>query len=96
MAYEKEMGERREEFVYGSGCDLCAYSGYRGRVGMFEVLHLSDELRAMVLKGASNIEFREEAIKEGMVPLIKDGMLKVREGITTPSEVLRNAYAIED
>ena len=96
VAYEKEIGEHREEFLYGSGCEQCAHSGYRGRVGMFEVLHLSDELRMMILRRASNVEFREQAIKEGMVPLIRDGMLKVKEGITTPSEVLRNAYTIEE
>ena len=96
VAYEEEIGEHREEFLYGSGCEPCAYSGYRGRVGMFEVLHMSDELRMMVLKSASNVEFREQAIKEGMVPLIKDGMLKVKEGVTTPSEVLRNAYTMEE
>ncbi len=96
LAYEKEIGEHREEFLSGSGCEQCAYSGYRGRVGMFEVLHLSDELRMMILRRASNVEFREQAIKEGMVPLIKDGMLKVKEGITTPSEVLRNAYTMEE
>ena len=96
VAYEKEIGEHREEFLSGSGCEQCAYSGYRGRVGMFEVLHLSDELRMMILRRASNVEFREQAIKGGMVPLIRDGMLKVKEGITTPSEVLRNAYIMEE
>ena len=63
---------------------------------MFEVLHLSDELRMMILRRASNVEFREQALKEGMVPLIRDGMLKAKEGITTPSEVLRNAYIMEE
>lgn len=96
VAYEKEIGEHREEFLYGSGCEPCAYSGYRGRVGMFEVLHMSDELRMLVLRGGGTVEFREQAYKEGMVPLIKDGMLKVKEGMTTPSEVLRNAYSIEE
>ena len=48
-----------------------------------------------ILKGASTAEIRQQAIEEGMVPLLKDGMLKVKEGITTPSEVLRNAYFIE-
>jgi general secretion pathway protein E len=96
VAYEKEIGEHREEFLYGSGCEPCAYSGYRGRVGMFEVLHMSDELRMLILRGGGTVEFREQAYKEGMVPLIKDGMLKVKEGITTPSEVLRNAYSIEE
>lgn len=63
---------------------------------MFEVLHMSDELRMVILRGGGNVEFREQAYKEGMVPLIKDGMLKVKEGLTTPSEVLRNAYSIEE
>jgi len=49
-----------------------------------------------VLRGGGNVEFREQAYKEGMVPLIKDGMRKVKEGITTPAEVLRNAYSIEE
>ena len=96
VAYEKEVGEHREEFLYGSGCEPCAYSGYRGRVGMFEVLHMSDELRMLILRGGGTVEFREQAYKGGMVPLIKDGMLKVKEGITTPSEVLRNAYSLEE
>jgi general secretion pathway protein E len=48
-----------------------------------------------ILKGASTAEIREQAIREGMVPLIKDGMLKVKAGITAPAEVLRNAYFIE-
>ena len=48
-----------------------------------------------MLDGANATELRFQAIKEGMVPLIKDGMLKVKENITTPSEVLRNAYSIE-
>lgn len=96
LAYEKEIGEHKEEFLHGSGCEPCANTGYRGRIGMFEVLHLSDELRMMILRRASNVEFREQAIKEGMVPLIRDGMLKAKEGITTPSEVLRNAYIMEE
>jgi general secretion pathway protein E len=48
-----------------------------------------------ILKGASTAEVRGQAIEERMVPLLKDGMLKVKAGITTPSEVLRNAYFIE-
>jgi type II secretory ATPase GspE/PulE/Tfp pilus assembly ATPase PilB-like protein len=49
----------------------------------------------MILKGASTSEVRQQAMEDGMVPLMKDGMLKVKEGITTPAEVLRNAYFIE-
>jgi len=95
LAYGKEMAEKRTEFLYGTGCELCSYTGYRGRTGLFEVLPLSDDIRMQVLKGASTAEVRRQAIEEGMVPLIRDGMLKVKGAITTPSEVLRNAYFIE-
>jgi len=95
LAYAKETGEERTEFLYGTGCELCSYTGYRGRTGLFEVLPLSDKIRMQVLKGASTAEVRQQAIAEGLVPLIKDGMLKVKAAITTPSEVLRNAYFIE-
>ncbi len=95
LAYRNEVGESRAEFLYGSGCDLCSYTGYRGRTGIFEVLPLSDNIRMQILNHASTSEIREQAIAEGMVPLIKDGMLKAKAGITTPFEVLRNAYFIE-
>jgi general secretion pathway protein E len=95
LAYAKETGEKRTEFLYGAGCELCSYTGYRGRTGIFEVLPISDEIRMQILKGASTSEVRQQAMREGMLPLIKDGMLKVKAGISTPSEVLRNAYFIE-
>jgi general secretion pathway protein E len=95
LAYHNEIGEHRSTFLYGRGCDLCSNSGYKGRIGLFEVLPISDAIRMMVLKGASTSEVRKQAVEDGMVPLMKDGMLKVQQGITTPSEVLRNTYFIE-
>ena len=95
LAYHNATGEHRSHFVYGAGCDLCGHSGYKGRVGLFEVLPLSDNVRMMILKGASTAEVRNKAVEEGMIPLMTDGMMKVRDGITTPAEVLRNAYFIE-
>jgi len=95
LAYAKETGETRTEFLYGEGCELCSHTGYRGRTGIFEVLPLSDNIRMQILNRASTAEVRKQATEEGMIPLIKDGMLKVKAGITTPSEVLRNAYFIE-
>jgi len=93
MAYEREMGEKRTEFVYGTGCKSCAYTGYIGRVGIFEILAMSDAIRTMVTSRVISSEIRAQAIKEGMVTMMKDGMRKVKEGVTTPSEVLRNAYS---
>jgi general secretion pathway protein E len=95
LAYHNETGEHRSKFSYGKGCEMCAHTGYKGRIGLFEVLAISDKLRMMILKGASTGEVRQQAMEDGMVPLMRDGMFKVKQGITTPAEVLRNAYFIE-
>jgi len=93
--YSKETGEERTEFLYGPGCKTCANTGYHGRIGFYEILPISDQIKAMMLRGVDAIELRDQAIKEGMSPLLKDGMLKVKENITTPAEVLRNAYTVK-
>ena len=95
MAYNKEVGEERTEFLVGSGCKLCSYTGYQGRTGIYEILQVSDEIRMLLLNGSAAAQVRTQAIKEGMIPLIKNGMLKVKANITTPAEVLRNAYSVD-
>jgi general secretion pathway protein E len=92
MAYEREMGEEQTEFFYGTGCKSCAYTGYLGRTGIFEILRVSDAIGMMVVNRASSGEIRAQALKEGMTSMGRDGMRKVKEGITTPAEVLRSAY----
>jgi len=92
MAYEKEMGEKQTEFFYGTGCKSCAYTGYLGRTGIFEILRMSDTMGMMVVNRASSSQIRAQALKDGMISIMNDGMRKVKEGITTPAEVLRNAY----
>ncbi len=93
MAYEQETGEKRTEFLYGTGCKACTYTGYRGRTGIFEILPMSDNIRAMLTHNANTSDIRNQALKEGMVSIMNDGMRKVKAGITTPSEVLRTAYS---
>jgi general secretion pathway protein E len=95
IAFEKATGLKKTEFQYGVGCETCSYTGYLGRTGIFEILVINDSIRALVLKGASSSEIRAAAISEGMITLLKDGMLKVQLGITTPAEILRSAYAPE-
>jgi type II secretory ATPase GspE/PulE/Tfp pilus assembly ATPase PilB-like protein len=95
MIYTKEAKDERIEFMYGKGCSTCAQTGYMGRVGIYEVLRMSDAIRMMLIKGTSTSELKATALKEGMVTLLKDGMLKVKSNLTTPSEVLRNAYSAE-
>jgi general secretion pathway protein E len=95
MAYEKGIGEKRTEFLYGTGCKSCAYTGYLGRTGIFEILTMSDAVRALLSSQASASQIRAQAFKEGMVTVMMDGMRKVKAGITTPSEILRNAYTAD-
>jgi len=64
-------------------------------MGIFEILRLSDEIRMMLIRGTSTAELRAQALKEGMITLLRDGMLKVKANQTTPSEVLRNAYTVD-
>jgi type IV pilus assembly protein PilB len=73
----------------GRGCERCNNTGYKGRVGLFEVLLFSDEIRDMILSGASSIELKRKAMEEGMVSLRMSGLQKIREGATTLEEVLR-------
>ena len=94
MAFEEELGERPEQLYYGAGCNFCANTGYLGRTGVFEVLLLSEELRRLLLNGANSDEMKARASSEGLITMRRDGMMKVQQGITTPSEVIRNVYSI--
>ncbi|MEE9201872.1 MAG: ATPase, T2SS/T4P/T4SS family [Dehalococcoidia bacterium] len=95
VAYEEEMGESRQEFLYGSGCNFCAGTGYLGRTGIYEVMVISESIRRiMMLGGANSDEIRSKAVEDGMISLWHDGMNKVKMGITTPYEVIRNVFSI--
>jgi general secretion pathway protein E len=95
IAYLKEMSEERSEFSYGAGCKACSYTGYLGRTGVFELLPITDEVRRLLAGGAGVTEIKKQALEEGMVTLARDGMMKAKAGITTPSEVMRNVYSLE-
>ena len=73
------------------GCARCNYSGYRGRVGLYEVMVSSDEIRELIVQRASADEIRKVAITQGMLPLRQDGLEKVRLGVTSIEEVTRVA-----
>jgi type IV pilus assembly protein PilB len=73
----------------GAGCDKCNGTGYKGRVGLYEVMEVTDELRELILVGASGLELRRKAVEEGMISLRRSGLLKVQEGVTTLEEVVR-------
>jgi type IV pilus assembly protein PilB len=73
----------------GRGCATCGNKGYKGRVGLYEVLEVTDELRELVLVGASALEIKRKAIEQGMISLRRSGLIKVAGGMTTMEEVIR-------
>jgi type IV pilus assembly protein PilB len=89
-----EAGFTPEEFCSvvayrGRGCTKCGGTGYKGRVGLFEVMASSDTLRHLILEGAPVSELRRQAMSEGMVTLRQTGLQKVREGLTSMDDVIR-------
>ena len=73
----------------GAGCGNCSETGFKGRVAIYEVMELTEELKEFVLNGASALELKREAIRGGMVTLRRSALNKLLEGVTTLSEVFR-------
>jgi len=94
VACEEEMGEAVPVLYGPSECNLCVYTGYRGRTALFEVLVMTPGIRNTLLSGGSAAAVRAQALSEGMVTMRRDGMKKAREGITSVSEVLRSVFCI--
>jgi type IV pilus assembly protein PilB len=80
-------------FFRGEGCDACNGSGYSGRQGLYEVMRMTPDLRRMILQGESTDELNRTAIEQGMITLRGDGLVKVRKGITTLDEVIKETAA---
>jgi type IV pilus assembly protein PilB len=74
---------------HGKGCATCNNTGYKGRVGLYEVMEINDELRELILVGASALEIKKKALDQGMITLRRSGLQKVAAGLTTMEEVLR-------
>jgi len=75
----------------GRGCDNCNQRGYKGRVGLYEVMTISEDIRELILSGATAIELRRKAMEEGMIGLRQSGLQKIRDGVTTIEEVVRES-----
>jgi type IV pilus assembly protein PilB len=73
----------------GRGCSVCNNSGYKGRVGLYEVMEINDDLRELILVGASSLELKKKSLEIGMITLRKSGLIKMGLGQTTMDEVLR-------
>ena len=77
----------------GKGGLTCNSTGYKGRIGLYEVMEITDEIRELILIGASALELRKKAVDDGMITLRDSGLFKIREGVTTPEEVVRETVA---
>ena len=77
----------------GKGCATCNNTGYKGRIGLYEVMEITDEIRELILIGASALELRKKAIDDGMITLRESGLHKIRSGLTTLEEVVRETVA---
>lgn len=83
------IGNKEIKIWKGKGCKTCGDSGYKGRLGVYEVLNISEEIKEMILQKQSSYKIQEKAIEQGMVTMIQDGILKVIDGITSLEEVWR-------
>jgi type IV pilus assembly protein PilB len=77
----------------GRGCDTCSGTGYKGRVGLYEAMEIDDEIRELILSGGSAYELREKALENGMISLRESGLQKIRDGVSTLEEVIRETVA---
>ncbi len=89
-----DAGYTREEVstvkvFHGKGCQTCNNSGYKGRVGLYEVMEITDELRELILVGASALELKKKALEVGMISLRRSGLIKAAAGMTTLEEIIR-------
>ncbi len=92
------LGYRKDEIgtftVYkGRGCDKCNNTGYKGRVALIEVMNIDDDIRDLILAGGTAIDIKRKAIENGMITLRRSGLTKIKEGITTVEEVVRETVA---
>jgi type IV pilus assembly protein PilB len=88
-----EAEARTLRLFKGRGCERCSSTGYKGRVGLYEVMEIDDEIREMILSGASSFELRNRVIQKGMMTLRGSGLQKIRDGMTTIDEVVRETVA---
>jgi type IV pilus assembly protein PilB len=87
---------RGKKFYYGKGCENCNSTGYRGRVGLFEIMVFNDEIRDLIMNSASTAVLRDACRKAGMKTLRENGLAAIYDGVTTIDEVGRETLAVED
>ncbi len=92
--YERAGGKPKDTFMKGTGCTACSNTGYSGRIGVYEVLQVTDEMRDLVVRNAPVESIRKLAIDQGMVPMRDQAVLLVADDVTTIAEVMRTIYIL--
>jgi type IV pilus assembly protein PilB len=95
-----EMGYRKDELkgleaMKAGGCDVCNRTGYKGRTALFEVMSIDDDIRTMILTRAQSRDIKKKAIEKGMLTLRRSGLVKIKNGVTSVEEVLRETIRDE-
>jgi len=90
--YQSVGGKLKDEYVHGAGCSYCSHTGYRGRIGVYEVLPVSDEIRQMIMATASPQQLRALAVEQGMRTLALEAAELVWRDMTTIEEIIRTVY----
>ncbi len=92
FGYKPEDPNAQVTLYEGKGCEECRYKGYKGRVGLYELMTMNEEIAELVVRRAPVADIRDAAKANGMLELREDGLLKILEGMTTPDEVMRVVF----
>jgi type IV pilus assembly protein PilB len=92
FAFYKSIGGTGSRFMRGTGCAHCSHTGFRGRIGIFEVLRVTDSVKQLLVRNSPPEALRRQVINEGMTTLGESGLAKIDEGLTTISEVMRSVH----
>ncbi len=94
LFYEESGGEPKEVFFHGEGCNYCSHTGYQDRIGIYELLTMSPEIRRLIVGWATQEELRALAVKQGMRTLRQEALSLVAQDVTTINEVIRSVYTL--
>jgi type IV pilus assembly protein PilB len=92
--WAKSGMEPKDSFLHGEGCVFCSQTGYQGRIGVYEVLKVTDEMKSLIVANASHDDLKELAIEQGMITLQDQALRLVERDVTTVAEILRTIYVL--
>ncbi|MGZ7018441.1 MAG: ATPase, T2SS/T4P/T4SS family, partial [Acidimicrobiia bacterium] len=81
-------------FFHGEGCVFCSQTGYQGRIGVYEVLRVTDEMKALIVANANHDQLKDMAVEQGMIPLQDQALRLVEKDVTTVAEIMRTIYVL--